>query len=637
MYLSDLQLRNWGPYYGDHKLQLTDTVYAVQAQHEQDEERSNWLGKSWFIGAIRFLLTGVHPATSADGWISWGEKSGEVSGKLSDGTTISRTRSLGRSTQLVVRIPGMEEARQDKAQDVLITHIGMADEDLTATCFIEQREIARLVLADPAERARVVNGWLKLDSLLKAEEWLRLSLQKCLTQERSLGGAGNVEGMQAEITTLEQTIATSVAEQKALEVKLQGQAAQARNLAEWRQHYVRSLRFPAVQTAGKRTAAELEKVGTWHKDKLVQLESNVDRWLEHKSRKADRVYQVRELVDGDWDGTCPKTCEACPVQKDVRAVGASMEVELRQAEADLDQDAAELDTAKAELEALRTRISDKVRLTQELDRLRTEGTELLVSVDYIEEHGNPPEDGGQEATQRAELERFQQVTQAIAEAAIQKASLEAQVLVAKSGAEARQSLQAQARTLQEAIAVVGRQGAQREVAEGALGTIELGANKLLQSAGIDLQVEVQWSREGDGLALYCDSCGAAFPKSQAVKVCGICNAQRGPKQVEKLTLAPNDRSGAADDIAGLAFQLSASAWLRNERLAAWSVACIDEPFGQLDRANAKALSAHLHAMIRGSYAFSQGFIVAHDRSIMEALPACVQVLASEHGSKLEVR
>jgi DNA repair exonuclease SbcCD ATPase subunit len=71
-------------------------------------------------------------------------------------------------------------------------------------------------------------------------------------------------------------------------------------------------------------------------------------------------------------------------------------------------------------------------------------------------------------------------------------------------------------------------------------------------------------------------------------------------------------------------------------MAAWSVACIDEPFGQLDRANAKSLSAHLHAMIRGSFAFRQGFIVAHDQSIMEALPARVKILANEQGSRLEV-
>lgn len=640
MYLTQLTLKNWGPYYGEQTVELLDTVYAVQAAHHQDADRSNWLGKSWFIGAIRFLLTGVTPSScpNEDGWISWGEKEGMVHGLLSDGTMITRSRSRGKSTQLVLMVQGKDEARQDRAQQELTSLVGMDDNDLVATSFIEQRAIARLVLEDPAPRAKIVNGWLKLDPLQKAEDWLRDQLNEHLKDMRQYGSepTQTLEQINELLDACELAHERAVATLNTCQEGRKEKLAKLQELSTHRLHNGRALRFPEVQAAGKRAKAQLDKLARLPKNELQTLEENTERWLEHKSRTADRQYQLRELVQGEWDGTCPKTCEACPVKDQVQAAGASMEVELNQLEAQLDQEAASLDSAKEKLQAHRAKVQEKERLESEIVRLREEGTALLASVDYIEEYGVPADGDKLEAESKVADELYQNAVRAEAEVANNMAIMQRAHKQVQAGAGERERLQASIRTTQEALAVVGRQGAQREVAESALAKIELGANQLLQAAGIDLQVKVSWAREGKGLATHCDACGAAFPKSQTAKVCAVCGAARGPKVVEKLTLEPNDRSGAADDIAGLAFQLSASAWLRRERMAAWSVACIDEPFGQLDRANARALSAHLHAMIRGSFAFRQGFIVAHDQSIMEALPARVQIKGSEQGSTLEV-
>ena len=69
--------------------------------------------------------------------------------------------------------------------------------------------------------------------------------------------------------------------------------------------------------------------------------------------------------------------------------------------------------------------------------------------------------------------------------------------------------------------------------------------------------------------------------------------------VHRLDIELSDRSGAAEDLAGAAFQLSASAWLRSERNSAWSVALLDEPFSQLDAGNRRAFATHLAAMLSG--------------------------------------
>ena len=189
---------------------------------------------------------------------------------------------------------------------------------------------------------------------------------------------------------------------------------------------------------------------------------------------------------------------------------------------------------------------------------------------------------------------------------------------------------------QQAIAILGRNGAQKRLAESALTGIAAMANESLRDANIDLSVDITWSREGQGLTDECDSCGAAFPKGRAVKECSRCGATRGPKTVDRIEVELSDTSGAAEDLAGVVIQLAAGAWLRSRRDSLWSAAFIDEPFGSLDGENKRALSTHLSTLLRGRYGFEQAFVVAHDRGIMDSMPGRIIVTADDSCSRLAV-
>jgi DNA repair exonuclease SbcCD ATPase subunit len=509
----------------------------------------------------------------------------------------------------------------------------MTDEDLSATSFIEQRQIARLILADPAERTRIVNGWIELGQLQRAEEWLKGELAKLLLEQTrlpppigDLQAGADRDQIQAQIDEADETIATCKAERTALVTSVS-------ELVQWRQHEQRSVKFRQVREQGQKLKAEIETI------KLVDVTSlrkRLESLAVERSSSKDRAFQLRELVDDQWDGVCPKTCEACPVQKEVRTIGMSMSIELAEADSALDQVDAEYQELMAKVDAAERDRQAYSKKTQLLEQLRVEAKGLLPSDDYIDEHGKPPPDSTL-LTKLNDLDlAISKASRVQVEATAALERLEAAVKASREAQNRRSELSRAIRLHQEAIAVVGRQGAQREVAEGVLRQVEAGANRLLQAASIDLSLEVSWAREGKGLASHCDACGSAFPKAQSQKVCAICGAQRGPKMIEKLQLLPSDRSGAADDIGGLAFQLAASAWLRAKRSAPWAVVCIDEPFGQLDRANTRNLSTHLHSMIRNSFAFEQGFLVAHDASVMEALPGRIQIRGTPTGSTVEV-
>lgn len=634
MHIQSLTLRNWGPYYGTQTIELRDTVYAVQAEHTDDPDRSNWIGKSWFLGAIRFLLTGVKPdsCSTEDAWISRGEKSGGVSGVFSDGSEVSRTRKLGNSTQLELRIDGKGVAKQDQAQTELDELLGMDHDDLMATCFVEQRQIARLVLADPAERTKIVNGWLELEPLQRAEDWLKSELSRLLAEDRALAAqvvSIDPGALKAAVDRVD-AITSKVTE---IQNERSDLADQAIEMADWRRSAEFAERFKLFKQHGLATRKEL--------DALIPVEIEPlklarEQTSQVRSAARDREYQLRELVGDQWDGVCPKTCETCPVQDQVRTIGASMQVELNEAESVLDDaDTKYQDLDKSLTDAYRV-AAERTKKLALLDHYRKEATQLLGAVDTIDEMGMPPDDT--EMRERAHIleEQFTIAAREQVLALVERKSLEDGQKASREATKARKTLERTIRLHQEAIAVVGRQGAQKEVAEQVLGDVQNGANRLLQNAGIDLTVEVSWARDGKGLATHCEACGSSYPKTLSQKICGICGAVRGPKLIEKLMIIPSDRSGAADDIAGLSFQLAASSWLRSKRSAAWAVACIDEPFGQLDRANSRALSAHLHSMIRSSFAFEQGFLVAHDAAVMEALPSRVQIVGSTNGSTLRV-
>ncbi len=91
------------------------------------------------------------------------------------------------------------------------------------------------------------------------------------------------------------------------------------------------------------------------------------------------------------------------------------------------------------------------------------------------------------------------------------------------------------------------------------------------------------------------------------------------------------RSGAAEDLAGLAVQIAASAWLRESRGSAWRSIAIDEPFGSLDSCHSRALGAHLAALLAGKHGFLQSFVVAHDRASLDAFPSRIEIVGLPAG------
>ncbi len=612
-YVTQIGLENYGRFRGEHALALGPNVYGVVAQTVADERRSNWQGKSTLLNAVAHALFGWHDFPSEDGWISYDEGRGRLVVKTSDGWSYARERVRGKSTPLVVDGPKGRLAG-DAAQIEIGRIVGLDEQDFFATCFFRQKSMSRFVLMDPSERMRVVNGWLGLERgercvsnarlrLAKAVERLRKITDRVAFQQQLVDRAKPIAELEADVVS-------------AYEV---WQKAKAEEANAYR--YERAERFAELNQAGERERAKYdahlaEKSGGRH---ALVAEAAKAEEAEGEVRGALAAAEV--AARGEFGGECPVSGRACPVAAEINAGSAEARARCQA----LEPKFAKLSSARRQVTIELTKWRS-VRRSRLLSYWRLESLKLR-ALEVLPDHrwalANPPKELPHEQTALAEHAQAIRNLDAAKDAAAELERLKAE------RAEAERAVEL-ARSASKAYAA-----GQRLVAEQGLKKIEDGANALLAEAGVELAVKMQWAREGKELAAQCAECGFPFPKSQKVKACERCAAARGPKLIEKMLVELSDRSGAAEDLGGMATMLSASAWLRDRRGAAWGSAFLDEPVGACDGHNRRAVVGYVAGLLRGRLGFEQAFLVAHTRDALDALPARVTIVGDGKWSRFE--
>lgn len=624
--ITEIRLENWLAYRGVHILSLRGTVYAIVAEWEKDRGRSNFGGKSSIPEAIRFALFGTHRHRTEDEWITRGEDAGGVQITLADGLVIRRERKRGKRTDLSLSTG----AKQKDAQDAILKRLAMTETDYMATCAFEQRQMAKLVLADPSDRLRIVRAWTQIDKLEAACEVAREELR---TEHTKLA-----EQLRDEAVLVERCRPVTEgpsdddlqAEYDAHTETLRKLDADYRALSEADLAWRRRAQLEAVLQEGRQHAAKA-KGGAELGRKLVEAETNEATALLSARDAADKLKAMADAATG-FEGECPVMGAPCPARdlvtitckesNDRRTELTTHSVKCRQfyteaknARETLVAQIREVNQAEARMQGCR----------DARDKLVKEGATLTVEPPAKQPHLLQSE--------IREVERLRAIVEATQRtrerhyAAQTKSETELTTL--------RGEMVVQRKIIQEAelaVQVLGRTGAQRRAAEVVLASINEGANALLSEAEIDLSVELVWAREGSGSAKACEMCGRAFPASEKVKVCA-CGAERGVNLIQKLEVELSDRSGGAEDLAGLALQFAASAWLRQVRGSSWDTVILDEPFGALDATHRQSLARHITRLLTGARGFQQAFVVAHSPDVSYSLPGRIQITVHEDGMR----
>lgn len=657
IYVKTIRLFNWQRFKGQHVVELDSRVYAITAEHESHEGRSNWLGKSSFLGAIPFALYGWHTRPKEDAWITDGESEGGVSIVLSDGTTIIRKRVRGKSTQLVVvNRSDATQSSGDEAQKEINARVGLSEADFFSTSFFVQKTIGQFVTMQPAKRQELIAGWLALGPLRAAEDWARDMLDQAVGQEakcreslirfeQTAKQIEDVFGNPGTPTQVEVVIAQWEARSSAALKEAQEAAAQVRAQNQSAEHALACKRvIEQARAATTRAADELKTAesDTQGIDRL-SLQSNHERAKEEHRKACDEYTLASKeagnrkllLVSG-FDGQCPVARIECPAKEAINTRRDDAESQYRAASkvvSELESKRRETGLRLTECEQAINGANIKANRFREAMRaydvaMKTEISlgDMPVAMPFLSSLDEYDAKAQQSArdVERARMarEQYQAAQEGIVKA--KQASEQAVKEAGLYGAAAR-------------LLGRGDGGAQKEIAVGALAVIESNTNRSLGEAGIDLRVSLKWGTESTTeLATYCNKCGASFPASKRVKTCGRCNAERGPKIDEKVDFSLSKVSGAAQDLAGFHLQIAAAAWLYGQRGVPWRMVAVDEPFGALDEAHRKTMGVHVASLLRSRYAFEQAFVIAHDVGSTDAMPARIRIIADDESSRVEV-
>jgi DNA repair exonuclease SbcCD ATPase subunit len=660
-------LRNWFRF-RNVDLALKPSVYAIVARLTTDASRSNWLGKSTFLAAFPFAFYGWHPADYDDAWITNGCESGSVRLELSDGSAITREKARGQSTKVRFERHGTLLVGPE-AQEAIARHVGLSKEDFFASSFVEQKELSRLVTGGASKTLNIVAGWLDLAPLRSAWATACDDLEECAEAEEAAAKAekeatAKIDSLVQEATanstaTFEpgpedEDVGVAAAEFFAREAATVHAEAtndvedlRARIAAIDEQGRAYRLACGKAQAVAARGARRVEVVARIANVKagLGLLEEASGRAKARKEetaklaepllaaeREAGASLRSRKMVArGEFDGACPVAPIDCPAKAKIngdreaakkaleegekvwRAAKAQAEVAKAaadgaanaHAEADAKHKYAELELARLEKELGGLPEEEPIAVPEEPPsavRLSDRVRELTAVATNAK---------NRETLQRAIVSSLKREGAKLKDATLNRISKKGELAVRQAVAK-----------------VLGPGGVQRSYASGELTAIEDGANAILEEASSELRASIRWGYESPtALAPACGQCGSGFAATSRAKTCPRCGAKRGPKVEEEVRIALSRRSGAAEDMGGLAVQIAASSWLRTTRWSAWRSCAIDEPFGSLDGAHSRALGAHLASLLAGRHGFVQAFVVAHSAAAMDAMPSRLVITA----------
>lgn len=633
--IKTIVLRNAGPFRGEHVIELGPKAYALTARFESDPGRSNWAGKSFLLEMVEYALTGktAKPRRfDADGWITEGEKDGAVGLVLEGGAAVKREKRRGKPVIVTFSNAAGEKALGADADAAVMKHLGFLAEDFKNVAYFEQGEMKRLIRTEPEKRFDIVRGWLGLERAETAEDSAGKIASSAMKELQRIRGKRD-----AVATMLERVGEIPDAEKLAgIRDEMQVQMDRAAATVQRQQDYGEKERLVASYDALiERGLAEHSALSEYPEDLQKRAKEAEEDFGNAAAEYADLdrdVKRKRSVSLGQFDGACPVLDGfSCPAKNEINADRAGSATALAEARRLRDEAQEEYDAAKEKVTALREQAAEERAKRKELDRLRERATELQPAAKAARKElkKNPKPDAtsfDMIGMRRIHTEAVQAIADAGARTA-QKEKLETELTVLTSALENASA--------DVAVAVAARnvfRGTQRRVAERALDEIGARAGAMMTEAGIDLSVKIQWEREGKNLARACELCGSAFPTTAKVKECPTCGAERGMNVVQRLEFLLSNRSGAADDLAGVALQLAAGAWLLHARSSPWACAMLDEPLAACDRTNRRALAGQLIRLL-GAGTWRQAFVISHSPDIIDLYPGRIEVVVARDGSR----
>lgn len=652
MYVRNVRTLNWMAFAGEQRVgPLPPGSIAVVGRYVENARRSNWSGKTAWLEAIRFALTGAHRKRLDDALITHGADRMEVELEMSTGLVV--TRSLPRGGPMVLRVSdGAEKFERDAAEAHLVRVIRLPVDDFDNTSWFGQGDVQALCGKTSGVRRATFARWLELDM------WERMGARAGLGARESRASLENAR--RADNGPPPRTLGEINAERDCLRSeRLQVGADRDQVAHELEQLAASSALVASVAARRGDSTAAVSSLQTI-RDQLVALapadaglvtvlEEVRDREQSALTTAEKELVEVGHLLGGRFDGQCPVTCEACPVSDEVSGKRAAFVERNRVAKMERDRARGVLTTTREALAGAARESQARVRLvgamnvaTQRVRDARHSLEEALSQVDDQMTDADARRASFRTAAEGLDA-RLREIDAGIGrcDQEVRHAERYAQQEAARVAAISR--AERDARISQLVARALGGSGIPARIAAVSLAGLEARANALL--AGLGLSFALTWERELADPAPACAECGHVYEKKARARECPSCGAARSRKKSDELDVLVDDGSGEVEDVraksggakvlVASAIRLAGGMMLRERRGSPLEVAFVDEPFGELDLENRDAL-ARTFAGLLSSVGLEQAFVVSHDAQLLSGLPARIVVTRDGSTSRLEL-
>ena len=595
---------------------------------------------SAFLEAFEWCWFGRHRELLDDNIVNMHCDCAVVTTTFSDGTVVKRTRRRGGGgdTGVVVTRNGTTTSKKE-AEAEIEKALGLSEDDIVATLLVKQGEVDAIVQRTSGDRRAIVASWLRLAGWQAAATMAKVDMKK----RRALLDAARVL-LQRELSSCMTAEQVAELEKGAAEKDAEAEQAQ-RSAHQWATELARAEQAEegrirhnnrTVLVERARRYREVAKTRGDAQAAYDEAAGNVARLHAAYISAQDEEGRARTNKETGFDGTCPVTCESCPVADEVQANVSAVHAVWREADSVARASRREWERAVLEMKRLESTLNETIHAAAQFTGA-SESIKAMGDVPAPDENAPNANDVRDRIEHYRIVERNQTVAAAGMRATLATAA-KARVAADRASLEVTR-LEREVRVSQLAVRCLG--AVPNRIASIRLTTLETMTNALLSEHG--LSIRFAWDRETKKLATRCEGCGDPFI-GQARHPCGTCGMERGPGRKEELDILVTDggpevdassKSGGCKALVGSAIRLAAGAMLRRERGSPAAFALVDEPFGSLDRKNRDGLARRL-AWLLGASGLEQAIVVAHDADILDALPHRIVVRRSGGESTAEL-
>ena len=645
-------------------------IIGILGKGVYDEKRSNYLGKTTLLEAMRWALTGNSRASKNAKLVHFGEDMAEVEVELKDGNELYNVRrGVDAKGKGVLQVGWGDKSRE--SQQVINELLGIDQKDFDLTFFFKQAEISQFMNYGSADKKKLVMKWQKNDHWPEKEKSVKEDISKIkekikeedITLRNLELNLGDEEELQSKYSSLR----TKVSDYEKQVTKLNKQIEKEKKTS--------SITKKQYETAVGNYKRATREVGEYE-NKLVKVKEAKEELKTFKDSKSDKA-KSDEVIDTLMEARSEINTKANNLESKINKIkksGSGLCPVLDEPCDRLKISASDMKDMVNQLDCLKTDYADvtkslgKARARKEKeqeDKLRKQKLESIVSsekdinsrleslrADLKENKTITTQYDKESETKLKELrETLLDVEDSYDDAkedfTIVKHKIEEYEKNKDKIEELRTKLVKRNEILtdlQYVAFMYGKNGIPSLEIENSFQQIEDEINFVLGELDPSLSVEFKPDRVLSTWEELCLSCGCKFPKGTKKHQCANCGTARSKKKKDELqlTVIQNHNetdfemcSGGLKTLVSLAVRAALTMLLKRQNHTKLNVLFLDEIDSALDEANKEAIMNLVKNVFVNKLGFSQIFWISHDKTISQSVPYTILVKGYKEHSELE--